>query len=293
MQIRANDLNLEAELRGPAHGEPVLMIMGLGMQLVAWPPELIDALTALGYRTIVFDNRDIGLSSKFDQWGRPNLIQVSFQYTLGLPIRAPYLLADMADDAIGLMDALAIPRAHLVGVSMGGMIAQLLAARNPDRVISATLMMTSTGSKLLPGPTLRARSAMLSRPKSRDTAALVEHGVDVWRTIGSPAFRIDNETLRARVESSIRRSYHPQGMARQLVAISATPHRAQLVGTIDRPTLVVHGRKDPLLPVACGIDLARRIHGAQLDLIDGMGHDLPPALMPDLAGRLAAHFARA
>lgn len=262
--------------------------MGLGMQLTAWPPELIEALAGAGYAPIVFDNRDVGLSTRFDAAGVPNLLKVSLAHALRLPIRAPYLLADMARDTLGLLDALGLQSAHVLGVSMGGMIAQLMAAEAPQRISSLTLIMSTSGARSLPGPTLRARRALLSRPRGRDIAALVEHGVGVWQTIGSPGYPADPAMLQARVERSIRRAYHPQGLARQLVAVAASGDRSALLGRIRAPTQVIHGRADPLVPLACGIDLARKIPGAQLETIDGMGHDLPAALAPRLAALVAA-----
>ena len=291
MQIRSNGLDLEAEIHGAPDAMPVLMIMGLGMQLISWPLELIEALAANGLRPIVFDNRDVGLATKFDAWGRPNLVKVSLQHALRLPIRAPYLLSDMARDALGVLDALGIECAHVVGVSMGGMIAQLLAGLAPTRIGALTLIMTTTGSRKLPGPTMAARRALLSRPAGSDIDALVDHGVRVWRTIGSPRYPASDESLRARVERSIRRAWHPQGVARQLVAVSASGDRSALVARITQPTLVIHGRGDPLVPAACGVDLAAKIPAARLELIEGMGHDMPIPLVPNLAQLIAAHCA--
>ena len=291
MQIRSNGINLEAELHGTPDAMPVLMIMGLGMQLISWPAELIEALAARGLRPIVFDNRDVGLATKFDAWGRPNLVKVSLQHALRLPIRTPYLLGDMARDALGVLDALGIERAHVVGVSMGGMIAQLLAGLAPTRIGALTLIMTTSGSRKLPGPTAAARRALLSRPAGSDLGALIDHGVRVWRTIGSPRYPATDESLRARVERSIRRAWHPQGVARQLVAVMASGDRSALVAHVTQPTLVIHGRDDPLVPVACGIDLAAKIPAARLELIEGMGHDMPVELAPSLATLIAAHCA--
>jgi len=210
---------------------------------------------------------------------------------LRLPIRAPYLLADMARDALGLLDALGIERAHVVGVSMGGMIAQLLAGLAPERIGALTLIMTTTGSRKLPGPSLAARRALMSRPAGSDIEALIAHGVRVWRTIGSTRYPASDESLRARVERSIRRAWHPQGVARQLVAVIASGDRSTAVARITQPTLVIHGRDDPLVPPACGIDLAARIPAARLELIEGMAHDMPIPLVPTLAQLIATHCA--
>ncbi|MBL8378431.1 MAG: alpha/beta fold hydrolase [Burkholderiales bacterium] len=292
MQISANGITLEAEVHGSASDEPVLLIMGLGMQLSAWPDELLQQLIERGMRPIVFDNRDIGLSTKFDHWGRPNLLGVSLQHMLRLPIRSPYKLSDMAGDAAGLLDALGIPSAHVVGVSMGGMIAQHLAAEHPARVKSLTLVMTSSGARGLPGPTARARRALLSRPRGRDLNTLVEHGVGVWKIIGSPGYPSDDAVLKAKVERSLKRSYHPAGMARQLVAVAASGDRSAFLGRVRQPVKVIHGRADPLVPLACGEDLASKIPCAELTVIDGMGHDLPAPLLGRLAGMVAGQAGR-
>ncbi len=294
MQVAANGLTLEVELHGSEGGLPLLLIMGLGMQLTAWPEELLKALGDKGFRPIIFDNRDIGLSSRMDASGMPNLVAAGIRHALGWKIRAPYLIADMADDAAGLLDALGIATCHVVGVSMGGMIAQHLAAAYPERVRSLALLMTSSGARHLPGPTIRARRALLSRPRDTKTVeGRIEHGVKIWRVIGSPGFPVSDTLLRAKVERSVRRSYHPPGVARQLLAIAASGDRSRALSGIRAPTLILHGREDPLVPVTCGFDLARKISGARLEVIDGMGHDLPLALLPHFAESIAANAARA
>ena len=294
MRLAANGLELECEVRGAAGAPPVLLIMGLGMQLTAWPDDLLTALVDQGLRPITFDNRDIGLSSKLDASGVPNLLTAGLRNMLGLPIRAPYLIADMARDASGLLDALGVDRCHVVGVSMGGMIAQQLAAMQPARVRSLTLIMTTSGARYLPGPTARARRALLSRPKRpHDVESRIDHAMGIWRMIGSPGYPVADEVLRAKVDRSVRRSYHPPGVARQLVAVVASGDRSPLLGKIVAPTLVLHGREDPLVPLACGQDLAQKISGARIEVIDGMGHDLPLPLLADFAGRIAANCARA
>jgi pimeloyl-ACP methyl ester carboxylesterase len=289
VQIQSKGLRLEVEQRDVPGGTPILMIMGLGMQLTAWPAELLDALAGRGLAPIVFDNRDVGLSTRFESAGIPNLMKAGLAYTLHLPVRAPYRLTDMAADTLGLLDALGLERVHVLGVSMGGMIAQLIASAAPQRVASLSLLMTTSGARGLPGPALRARRAMLSRPQGRDFASLVDHAMGVWGTIGSPGYPPEPGALRARVERSIRRAYYPQGLARQLVAVMASGDRSKLLRGIRAPTLVIHGREDPLVPLVCGIDLARKIPEARLEVIDGMGHDIPAALAPRLAELLAAH----
>jgi pimeloyl-ACP methyl ester carboxylesterase len=292
MQIRANGLTLEVDDQGSPGGEVVLLIMGLGMQLTAWPQELVDGLVARGLRVIRFDNRDAGLSQGLDPLGVPSLALAGIRYALHLPVHAPYGIADMAADALGMLDVLGIARAHVVGASMGGMIAQHLAAQHPDRVASLVLMMTTSGSRRLPQPSGRIRRAMLSRPASADPDAVVAHLERLLTLIGSPAYRPDPAAFRARIRANVLRAWRPAGTARQIAAVVADGDRSALLGRIRAPTLVIHGRDDPLVPVACGQDLARRIAGAESDLVPGMGHDLPVALLPRFVVGIAATAAR-
>lgn len=283
MLVSANGLQIEIDDRGPPGGEPLLLIMGLGMQLVAWPDEFVDALVARGFRVIRLDNRDAGLSQGFDHLGVPNLAVAALRYLLRLPVRAPYGLADMAADAVGVLDALGIAQAHVCGASMGGMIAQHVAARHPQRVKRLTLMMTTSGSRRLPQPRAHVRRALLSRPDGSDPQAVVTHLQKLLTLIGSPGYRPDPAQMRARLEASVARAWRPAGTARQLCAIVADGDRTPLLHHITAPTTVIHGRDDPLVPAACGEDLAHRIAGARLDLVPGMGHDLPLALVPHFA----------
>ena len=294
MQISANGIALEVEDHGPANGEPLLLVMGLGMQLVAWHPDFVAMLVARGFRVIRFDNRDIGLSQRFDHLGVPNLAIDSLKYAVGLKVSAPYTVATMADDTAGLLDALGIPAAHICGASMGGMIAQQLAVRHPTRVKSLTLIMTSSGSRRLPGPSLKVRSALISRPQDpKNLQSVVEHYVKLYKLIGSPGYPTDDADLHERLGQSVRRSHRPQGTARQMVAIAADGNRTPLLGQIKVPTQVIHGRDDPLVPVAAGHDLAARIAGAELDVIDGMGHDLPVPLWPRFVAGIGGAAGRA
>jgi pimeloyl-ACP methyl ester carboxylesterase len=294
MQLICNGIALEVEDHGPAAGEPLLLIMGLGMQLVAWHDDFVASLVARGFRVIRFDNRDIGLSRAFDELGVPNLALAAAKNALGLPLRSPYGLADMADDSVGVLDALQIRSAHVCGASMGGMIAQQIAARYPDRVRSLTLMMTSSGSRGLPGPSWKVQRAMLSRPDAPDRIeSVIDHYVRLYRLIGSPGYPAGEDDLKQRLGRSVRRSYRPRGTARQLIAIAADGNRSSLLARIARPTLVIHGRDDPLVPVAAGHDLAAKIRGAQLDVIDGMGHDLPVQLWPRFVSGISAAADRA
>lgn len=281
MQVSANGVLLEVDDRGPVDGPPLLMIMGLGMQLVAWPDGLVDALVARGFRVIRFDNRDIGLSQPFTHLGPPAIGAAALRHTLRLPVSAPYGLADMADDAAALIAALGLTGAHVCGASMGGMIAQHLAVRHPQRVRSLTLMMTTSGARRLPQPGWKVRMALLGQPDDpQDVDRIVDRFVKVYGVIGSPGYRPEPQALRERVGHAVRRAYRPDGTMRQLLAILADGDRSALLGTITQPTMVIHGLADPLVPVEAGRDLVRRIAGARSDFIEGMGHDLPEALWP-------------
>jgi pimeloyl-ACP methyl ester carboxylesterase len=294
MQIAANGIALEVEDHGSPNGEPLVLIMGLGMQLVIWPDDFVAMLVARGFRVIRFDNRDIGLSQRFDQCGAPNLAVDAVRYALGLNVASPYALADMADDTAGLLGALGIGAAHVCGASMGGMIAQHLATRHPAKVKSLTLMMTSSGSWRLPGPSLKVLGALLSRRADpRNIESVTAQYVKLYRLIGSPDYPASEAQLNERLGLAVRRSHRPQGMARQLVAIAADGDRSQMLSQIRQPTQVIHGLADPLVPVAAGRDLAARIAGAELDLITGMGHDLPDALWPRFVSGIASAAARA
>eukprot|EP01136_Pigoraptor_vietnamica_P027660 Opistho-1_new@84210 len=274
MQISANGIALEVDDHGPASGEPLLLIMGLGMQLVAWPDGFVQRLVAQGFRVIRFDNRDIGLSQRFDELGVPNVAVAAMQHLFHWPLKSPYSLADMARDAVGVLDALGIAKAHVCGASMGGMIAQHLGFSHADRVKSLSLMMTSSGARSLPGPTMKVRSALLSKPEDpKSVDSIVAHYVKLYGLIGSPGYPTPEPQLRERITATVRRSHRPKGVARQLVAIAADSERAGRIDEIRAPTLVIHGDADPLVPVAAGHELARRIPGARLDLVAGMGHD--------------------
>ena len=294
MQVASNGIRVEVEDHGSPGGEPLLLIMGLGMQLVAWHEDFVASLVERGFRVIRFDNRDIGLSQGFDHFGVPSLVLDSVRFTLGLRVRSPYSLADMADDSIGVMDALGIAKAHVCGASMGGMIAQQIAARHPGRVKSLTLMMTSSGARKLPGPSMKVRGALLSRPDDPTSVdSIVAHYVSLYKLIGSPGFPAGDDYLNSRLRMSVQRSHRPQGTARQLVAIAADGDRSSLLGRIAVPTQIIHGSNDPLVPVAAGHDLAAKIRGAGLDVIDGMGHDLPVPLWPRFGAKLAEVAGRA
>ncbi|NPC56151.1 alpha/beta hydrolase [Caenimonas soli] len=294
MKVKANGISIEVEdtgADGSQAGRPaVLLIMGLGMQLIAWPPAFVKGLVDQGFRVVRFDNRDIGLSEHLDHLGVPNLVWESLKQRMGMRVKAPYTVHEMAADALGVLDALGIARAHVVGVSMGGMIAQRAALAAPERVLSLTSIMSSSGARYLPGPKSHVLRALLSRPSGQDEQAIVNHYIKLFKVIGSPAFPLDEEALRERILISTRRSFHPAGTVRQMTAIAADSGRADELARVKPRTLVVHGKDDPLVPFACGQDTARRIPGAQLVCIDGMGHDLPPGVIERLLPPLVPHL---
>jgi pimeloyl-ACP methyl ester carboxylesterase len=292
MQIVANGIGIEIDDQGLPAGEPLLLIMGLGMQLTGWPDELVQLLVSRGFRVLRMDNRDAGLSQGFDHLGVPSMAWAGMRYMLRLPVHSPYAIADMARDALAVLDALGIARAHVCGASMGGMIAQHLAALHPERVKSLTLMMTTSGSRRLPQPSLHVRRALISRPAGRDTAAIVAHLVRLLAVIGSPAYPPEPELLRQRLEAMVRRAWRPAGTSRQICAVVADGDRSPLLTRIAAPTRVVHGEADPLVPVAAGHDLVARIGGAVADIVPGMGHDLPLQLLPRYAEGVAENAAR-
>ena len=286
MKISSNNISIEVEDTGAlplqANGQTrpvVLLIMGLGMQLVAWPPALVQGLVEAGYRVIRHDNRDMGLSQHFDHLGKPNLIWASLKHKIGWPIKPPYSLHDMALDAIGVLDALQIDKAHVVGVSMGGMIAQRVALAATSRVLSLTSIMSTSGARGLPQAKSEVVHALFSRPKSTDLAAVADYYVNFFKIIGSPGFPTDPVETRERILTGLKRSYHPEGTLRQMVAIAADAKRHLEIASITCPTLVIHGKHDPLVPHGNGVDTAKRIKGAQLVSIEGMGHDLSPGVV--------------
>ncbi len=292
-RITSNDIELEYELlgdRADSQAPVIILIMGLGMQLIAWPDEFCAALVAHGFRVIRFDNRDVGLSSRITSGKRPNLVWAMLAAKLRLPVRSPYTLADMADDIIGLLDGLGIVRAHVVGASMGGMIAQVMAAKYPQRVASLTSIMSTSGNPKLPRPRGDAVKTLLSKPSDpKNPVIVIDHLIKVFGVIGSPGFVADPVALRDQLSRAVKRAYYPAGVARQLLAVIASGDRRPLLHTIKAPTLVIHGAADPLIPLAAGQDTVDNIPGARLMAIDGMGHDLPQALLEPLANAIAAH----
>jgi pimeloyl-ACP methyl ester carboxylesterase len=288
-QAQCNGITIEYDEHGDPAAPPILLVMGLGAQMLLWPQELVDALVERGFRVIRYDNRDIGLSHKFEGAKAPGMVKLLLLSRLGLKPKVPYTLADMADDGIGLLDALGITKAHIVGASMGGMIAQHMAFSHPERVLSLTSIMSTTGNRKLPSGSREAISVLTKRPASADEDVLVEHGIKVARAIGSPGYAHDEERLRERTRALIRRSFYPAGMPRQFAAIVADGDRRERLRSVKAPTLVIHGEADPVVPLAGGHDTHQTIAGSKLKTIPGMGHDLPLELVDEIADAVAEH----
>lgn len=282
-------IELFYEDRGdPAH-DVILLVMGLGAQMTLWPDELVAALVGDGFRVIRYDNRDIGLSQKMEGARAPGLAMQVLRKKIGFPARVPYTLKDMADDGIGLLDALGIARAHVVGASMGGMIAQLMAVHHGDRLASLTSIMSTTGNGKLPQAEKHAMEALIAPLTSMEEEALVAHGLNIAKNIGSPGYPFDPEQQRERVLLNMRRSVYPAGLPRQLAAIIDDGCRRSRLARVTVPTLVLHGEADPLVKLEAGEDTARHISGSRLVTIPGWGHDLPIPLVPRIASEISAH----
>lgn len=291
--VSANGITIEYDTFGRPGDPPMLLIMGLGAQMILWDEEFCGALADRGYFVVRFDNRDVGMSTKLDHLGMPDFAAAMAAAAARTPFDgAPYLLTDMANDAAGVLDALSIQAAHVVGASMGGMIAQTLAIMHPQRVRSLTSIMSTTGNPDLPPPTPQAMAVLLSPPPP-DREAAIEHAVRVFRTIGSPGFAFDEEFVRRRASRSYERGFTPMGVVRQLVAILSSGNRKEALAGVKVPALVIHGADDPLVPITGGRETADAIPGAELMVIEGMGHDMPKAIWPRLTDAIANHARRA
>ncbi len=286
-QAQVNGINLEYEVHGADDGEPLLLIMGLGVQLTRWPQGLYEKLVARGFRVIRFDNRDVGLSTKFS--GAPTIESVIGALMQGQKPDIPYTLDDMAADAVGLLDYLGVDRAHVAGASMGGMIGQLVAADYPERVRSFTAIFTTTGNPALPPSQPDAMAVLTTRAPdpSKDMEAYLAHSIRGSRTIGSAAYPLEESYLRERALRDVQRAYEPLGVARQLAAVIANGDRRPKLANIKAPVVVLHGDADPLVPVNGGKDLAANVPGAELRIVPGMGHDLPPELYGAIADAIS------
>jgi pimeloyl-ACP methyl ester carboxylesterase len=283
-----NGIELAYEPFGDRGDPPVLLIMGFGTQMLGWPDEFCARLAGRGLFVVRFDNRDVGLSTHLHAAPDPDI----YAAFAGNTASVSYTLSDMAADAIGLLAALDLESAHLVGASMGGMIAQAAAIEHPARVRSLTSIMSTTGDRRVGAATREALGALLA-PPARTRQEAMNRAVAAYRVIGSPGYEMDEAALRDRAGRSFDRAHDPKGVARQLVAVLASPDRTPGLRGLRMPALVIHGREDPLVTLSGGEATAAAIPGAELVVLDGMGHDLPRPLWDDITSRIAALVERA
>jgi pimeloyl-ACP methyl ester carboxylesterase len=294
-QVTANGIAIEYAISGPRDGPPMLLIHGVGAQLIRWPQGLCDRLMAAGFRVLRYDSRDIGLSTHMLDAPIPDLAEVTKARRQGREPKLPYTLADLADDAAGLLAALDIAAAHVVGVSLGGMVAQQLAIAKPERVLSMTSIMSQSGNPDLPGssPEALAKLSAIAPDPATDREGYIGHQVSLNRVLGSPAYPAPEDTLRQTAALVADRNYYPPGAARQLAAGRSAPDRRPGLRQLSLPVLVIHGSDDPLMPPVCGQDTADNVPNAWFLQINGMGHDLPEPLLDLFVANIVANCARA
>ena len=291
-RAQANGMELEYDTTGDPGAPPLLLVMGLGAQMIAWDDEFCERLAGAGFFVIRFDNRDIGLSTKVESSGGTNVVAAIGAALSGGPVDSPYLLTDMADDAFGLLDHLGIERAHVVGASMGGMIAQTMAISRPERVATLTSIMSTTGNRDVGNATPEALAILMARPPT-DRQEYVRNAIATSRLLHGPVLPFDEERAAARAGASYDRSFYPAGVGRQLVAILASGDRTSSLAQVRVPTLVIHGDADPLVHHSGGQATAEAVPGAELLTIEGMGHDLPVEKWDEIVDAIVAHTATA
>lgn len=291
-RTEANGIELEFDTFGQETDEPLLLIMGLGGQMLLWNDEFCEMLAKEGHFVIRFDNRDVGLSTWCDELGVPDMMALFASLGSGAAPESPYSLDDMADDAMAILDAVGVDRAHICGASMGGMIAQATAIRHTGRVKSMTSIMSTTGNPDLPPPSPEAVQ-ILATPVPPDREAAIERSVVAEKVIGSPAYPVDPEVTREMAGILHDRAYHPEGTARQMAAIAAHGNRREALEKLEIPALIVHGKADVLVPVEGGLDTHEALKDSELFLIDGMGHNMPRELWEDLVERITRLTRRA
>jgi pimeloyl-ACP methyl ester carboxylesterase len=282
-------VEIEYEVHGDPKNPTLLLVAGLAGQLTLWADDFVQALVDGGFQVVTYDNRDVGKSSDFGHLGPFDTPRALKQIAAGEKPDLPYTLYDMAQDGVAVLDALGVRKAHVCGMSMGGMIAQIIAAKHSDRTLSLTSVMSSSSRPGLPPGKPEAMKALLNRPVSEDREVLVKHGMELRRVIGSPGYPFDDATLRAFVERNVDRRYYPEGVGRQYGAIVGSGDRVELLKGVRVPSLVIHGADDPVVNVAGGRDVAALIPGCQLEIYPGMGHDFAPGLIATLAERIVRH----
>lgn len=290
-KAKVNNIQIEYDTFGDPSAKPLLLVMGLGAQMILWLDEFCEQLVNRGFYIIRFDNRDVGLSTKIEEAGIPDLMAAVNALQKGEEVKSSYSLEDMADDAIGVLDDLNIDKAHICGASMGGMIVQIIAYRHPTRVLSLTSIMSTTGNPDLPQAKPEVLQ-LLFTPIPSEREAYIEESVKRRRILYGSGFPFDEDFARELTGKIYDRNFYPQGMMRQLMAIMANGNRKPALKSIKVPTLVIHGGDDPLVPVEGGKDTAEAIPGAELLIIDGMGHSLPPETWSKITDAIAANAAK-
>lgn len=288
-QVKANGIEIEYEEFGDKSKPTLLLVMGLGMQMVGWPQPFCQMIADKGFHVIRFDNRDTGLSTHFHDAGMPDMVAIGAALMSGKKPESCYFLSDMGNDAAALLDALNIEKAHVVGASMGGMIVQDLAINHSHRLLSMTSIMSTTGRKDLPQATPEAMAVLMSRPEGDDEATLLAHAYKSQQTISGSKYPAVEEDVYTRTRESMARNIDPVGIARQMAAIVASGDRVAGLGKVGTPTLIIHGTEDPLVPVSGGEDTAKCIPNAKLELIEGWGHTLPRVLWQPIADMITGH----
>ena len=290
-RVVSNGIELVYDTFGEPDAPAILLIMGLGAQMIDWKDEFCALLAGKGFRVIRFDNRDVGRSTRLDGRGHPQIGEMLETMQRGESVEAPYLLSDLVADAVGLLDAVGVDKAHVVGLSMGGMIAQLMAAGHPDRVLTLTSIMSTTGEPGLPVSTPEAW-ACLTAPLETELGPFLEQYVTKWRVYAGPKFPIDPELAREHATVLFERGTHSAGRDRQMAAILASGSRREALASVTCPALVIHGDSDPVVRIEAGRATADAIEGAELLVIEGMGHDLAKGVWPQVVDAIARHAGR-
>jgi pimeloyl-ACP methyl ester carboxylesterase len=291
-RANANGIELEYDTFGNPAAPPLILVMGLGAQMILREDEFCEELAASGFHVVRFDNRDIGKSTQLDDLGIPNVFEAMTAALSGQPVTAPYSLDEMADDTVALMTALGIDKAHVVGASMGGMIAQTVAIRHPDRLLSLTSIMSTPGDPTLPPATPEAMRVLLTPPPG-DREGNVARALEAWKVIGSPGYPFDEPRMRAIFGLAFDRGYNPGGVARQFAAIMKSGDRTSALRNVTVPSLVIHGAADPLVRIEAGHATAKAIPDAEILVIEGMGHDFPRGTWAPIIAAIGKHAARA
>jgi pimeloyl-ACP methyl ester carboxylesterase len=286
-QVNANGIQINYDSFGNTEGPALILIMGLATQMIYWDDEFCELLARKGFRVIRFDNRDIGKTTWLVNEPVPSVWRLLGSSLFNKKVGAPYLLNDMADDTLGLMDALELEKAHIVGASMGGMIAQCMALKSPNRILSLTSIMSTTGDRSLP-QAKKSVSAKLLKPLPKDLEGYVEQNLATWKVLHGDHYRFDKERIEQRIRKAWERGFNPNGVVRQLSAILDSPDRTQSLKKLETPSLIIHGDADALVPVECGIATAKALPNSTLKVLKGMGHTLPAELLPQIADDIVA-----